>query len=360
VRLFDRQTFAVLFTTLVVAAVLWMTWAARRTLLAFLFAVFFAYLLEPVVRAVQRSTGGRRLWAIAITYLALLVVLGAAIVAAAPRFAEQAPVLAQTIPAFAAQVSSGEIAQTIGRQHGWNYRTRTALARSLKQWITANRDTLTNAMQDAGTRAAAVSGNLGWIVLIPILSLFFLKDKAAFGDAVVGFLADERQRGYWRAVLHDLDLMLAHYIRAQLTLAFLAMIAYTSFLAVMGFPYALGLGVVGGVLEFIPFVGPAITAALLLLLGFFGGYAHWLVVLAFVGVWRGIQDYVTAPYLMGEGLELHPLAAIFGVLAGGEIAGIAGMFLSIPVIAGLRILWRNRRLVGRQADDPLARITPSL
>jgi len=76
-------------------------------------------------------------------------------------------------------------------------------------------------------------------------------------------------------------------------------------------------------------------------------------VLAFVGVGRLVQDDVTSPYLMGEGLELHPLAAILGVLVGGEIAGIAGMFLSIPVIAALRIVWRNLKRV----DDPADAVT---
>jgi predicted PurR-regulated permease PerM len=135
--------------------------------------------------------------------------------------------------------------------------------------------------------------------------------------------------------------MLAQYIRAQLMLCGASVIAYCVFLAAVRFPYALGLGVVAGLLEFIPFVGPAITAVILFAIGFFGGYPHWVLVMLFVGAWRLVQDYVNTPYIMGEGLELHPLAAIFGILIGGEVAGIAGMFLSIPVIAGLRILWRN-------------------
>ena len=135
--------------------------------------------------------------------------------------------------------------------------------------------------------------------------------------------------------------MLAQYIRAQLILAALAMVAYITFLSIVRFPYSLVLGVIAGVLEFIPFVGPAITAVLLAGIGFFSGYPHWILVLVFVGVWRLIQDYINTPYFMSEGLQLHPLAAIFGILVGGEVFGIAGMFLSIPVIAGLRIVWHN-------------------
>ena len=66
--------------------------------------------------------------------------------------------------------------------------------------------------------------------------------------------------------------------------------------------------------------------------------------LIFLGAWRLIQDYVVSPRIMGKSMELHPLAAIFGVLAGGEIAGVLGIYLSIPVMAGLRIVWRRWRL----------------
>jgi predicted PurR-regulated permease PerM len=73
-------------------------------------------------------------------------------------------------------------------------------------------------------------------------------------------------------------------------------------------------------------------------------FPHWLALIVFLGVWRLIQDYVTSPRIMGHSMELHPLAAIFGVMAGGEVAGILGIFLSIPVMASLRIVFRRWRL----------------
>src|SRR5207253_1036884 len=67
-------------------------------------------------------------------------------------------------------------------------------------------------------------------------------------------------------------------------------------------------------------------------------YKHWLLLGLFLGAWRLVQDYVISPRVMGEKMELHPLAAIFGVLAGGEIAGVLGVYLSIPIMASLRIV----------------------
>jgi predicted PurR-regulated permease PerM len=112
----------------------------------------------------------------------------------------------------------------------------------------------------------------------------------------------------------------------------------------MGVQYALVLGTIGGVLEFIPVVGPLVAALTILGVVLLTSYQHWLAILIFLLIWRGIQDYVSSPHIMGESMELHPLAAIFGVMAGAEIAGILGIYLSIPVMACLLIVFRRWRL----------------
>jgi predicted PurR-regulated permease PerM len=74
------------------------------------------------------------------------------------------------------------------------------------------------------------------------------------------------------------------------------------------------------------------------------GYPHWLGILIFLLIWRGLQDYLNSPLLMGRGLKLHPFAVILGVMVFGEVFGIPGIFLSVPIMASLKILWKNRRL----------------
>jgi len=118
--------------------------------------------------------------------------------------------------------------------------------------------------------------------------------------------------------------MLARFIRAQLKFATLGLVAYTSFLLLAGFPNALAVGAIAGVLEFIPFVGPLISFILIVGIAILTGFPHWLLIVVFLALWRGIQDYIMAPYLMGRGMKLHPLAVYCGVLAGGEMAGVAG------------------------------------
>src|SRR5437879_13905914 len=112
----------------------------------------------------------------------------------------------------------------------------------------------------------------------------------------------------------------------------------------MGVPYALVLGTAGGVMEFIPVVGPLVAALLIVGVAVLMTYKHWLLLGLFLGAWRLVQDYVISPRVMGEKMELHPLAAIFGVLAGGEIAGVLGVYLSVPIVASLRIVVQRWQL----------------
>jgi predicted PurR-regulated permease PerM len=91
-------------------------------------------------------------------------------------------------------------------------------------------------------------------------------------------------------------------------------------------------------------LGPLAAAVIIVVVALLTSFHHWMVVVIFLGLWRVIQDYVNSPRIMGHSVELHPLAAIFGVMAGGEMAGILGVFLSIPVMASLRIVFRRWRL----------------
>ncbi len=198
--------------------------------------------------------------------------------------------------------------------------------------------------QRAGIRVAEVAQQSWLLIVVPILAAFFLKDGQMFSQVVLSFVNTRPQREFMEGVLGDLNQMLAHFIRAQLTLAALSLVAYIAFMGVMRVPYALVLGTAGGIMEFIPVVGPLVAGLLIMGVALLLSYSRWLGLLIFLVAWRMIQDYVVSPRIMGKSMELHPLAAIFGVLAGGEIAGVLGVYLSIPVMASLRIVFRRWRL----------------
>jgi predicted PurR-regulated permease PerM len=142
-------------------------------------------------------------------------------------------------------------------------------------------------------------------------------------------------------IAEDLHLLLGQYMRAQLLLALITFVVWSAVFLTAGVPYAFVLAAIGGALEFIPVIGPLTAGIVAVGVSLFGGYAHPWALLVFVLVWRGIQDYGTSPLVMAHGIEVHPALVIVGVLAGGELAGVAGMFLSVPVIAAIRIVWRR-------------------
>ncbi len=334
----DARTARVLITVLLFALGLGFLYVARQTLIAFLFAIFFAYLMSPLVSQLEKVLHGRGV-AIAVIYSLLLGLVVLFFVAMGPRIGKESTKLVQSLPALD-QLSSGQIAEQLGQQHGWNAK----IVDLLRNYLASHSDEIAKLAQRVGLRVAEAAKQAWLLVIVPLLSIFFLKDGRSFSEILLDMVHSRPQRELLQGVLSDLNQMLAHFIRAQLTLALLTFVMYSAVLAMMGVPNALVLGTVGGMLEFIPVVGPLVAALIIVGGALLMGFPHWLWLIVFLGIWRLIQDYVSSPRIMGHSMELHPLAAIFGVMAGGEVAGILGIFLSIPVMASLRIVFRRWRL----------------
>ena len=335
----DSRTARVLVTVLLFALGLGFLYVARATLIAFLFAIFFAYLVSPLVAQLERVLRGRGR-AIAVIYSLLLALVVVFFVLVGPRVTREGARLGQSLPSLLNTLSSGQIANQFGAEHGWSR----ASTEFVQSFLASHKDDISRMAQRVGLRMADVAKQAWLFFVVPLLSIFFLKDGRAFGVFLLSAIQSRPQREFLENVLNDLNQMLAHFIRAQLTLAGLSLLAYSAFLGAMRVPYALVLGTIGGVLEFVPVIGPLVAGLIIVGVALLMSYHHWLVILIFLGAWRLLQDYVSSPRIMGESVELHPLAAIFGVMAGGEVAGILGIYLSIPVMASLRIVFRRWRL----------------
>jgi predicted PurR-regulated permease PerM len=245
------------------------------------------------------------------------------------------------------QASSGQlsgqidkIAERIGSQHGLSDVTQ----KQIQGFLLSRREQLAGMAQHVGVRAAEAVQQVWVLFLVPILAIFFLRDGGSFHEVLIALVHARSQREFLQDVLQDLNQMLAQFIRAQLTLAALSFLAYSAVLGAMRVPYALMLGTAGGALEFVPLAGPLLAGMAMMVVAVLSGYAHWGLLLVFLSVWRLVLDYAISPRVMGAKVELHPLAALFGILAGGEIAGVLGVYLSIPVMASLRIVWRRWRI----------------
>jgi len=341
-----RVVLRIIVILLAVAALLWIVYKLTTVLLLVVLSIFFAYLVAPLVDLVQRpmQIGGRervipRGLAIGIVYLVLFSGAGLAIYFLAPQLGAQFPEFKQTAAAY--------------------YKTITATSDRINQYFMQHRmpegivkainNTVLGVIARGGELAsAAFERMLGliifipWLVLIPVLSFFFLKDADSFRRSVLAMLPRGRLRWRGDELFQDINSTLAAYIRAQLTACLVIGAICSVGFALLGLPSPLVLGLIAGMLEFVPLVGPltvAILATALALLH--SGFGLAFLVLLFLGVLRMVQDYVLYPRIIGEGIHLHPLAVILAILAGAEIAGVAGIFLAIPVIAILTVSYRH-------------------
>ncbi|MCU1336456.1 MAG: hypothetical protein JWO19_2037, partial [Bryobacterales bacterium] len=320
---------AFLFALLI--AIIYLT---RHTLMIFTLAIFLAHLLAPLVDRVERLIPQRvsRTVALAIVYLSLIGVALAVLIPVGAKIGEQASALAGRLPdALKEDPLSGVPLPA------WLEAWRPRLTDFLREQTTGLGDQVLPMLRELGPGILSGLGNLVAVVLIPILSFFFLKDGDAMRNAIVESVEPQR-RTLVEEILTDLHLLVAQYIRALVLLAMAAFTSYSIFLSSTGVPYAVLLASVAGVLELIPVVGPLTAAIVTLLVAGLSGYAHLLWILIFLILYRLFQDYVLSPFLLSSGVEIHPLLVLFGVLAGEQVAGVPGMFFSVPVIAALRII----------------------
>ncbi len=358
-QLWDARTARILCTAFVFAIVLAFLHAARETLTLFLFAVLFAYFLEPLVARLERPVRGRGK-AILVVYAVLLGVLIAVGFIAGPSLGDESKELAVSLPSLLGRLSSGELVQHFGQAH----HLRPAVTAQIQTYLISHREEILGYGKVIGAKLAEPAQHVWWLILIPILSLFFLRQGMDIAQETVELGRSGTERNMIRGLLGDVNVMLGSYIRAQITLAAFTLVAYTVVLSLLRAPYAVLLGPLAGFLEFIPVVGPAVAAIAVLAIATLAGYAHVLWLFIFIAVWRLCQDYVTAPRIMGKSLEINPLLQIFAVLAGGEIAGVVGALISVPVVATIRILARRIRgtspsTAGGAAPQPLKQPLPA-
>lgn len=334
-----RITWSVLLTLGSVAFL----YQARRTILIFLLAIFFAYLLSPVVALVNRFTSGRisRPLSLTIVYVLLIAVLVTGVTAIGMRASREAASLINHLPDLAKSahsMSTAPLPTVLEPLRGKLFdfvqeQLETGLERVLPMLRTA-----------IGQLLTALS-SIGFAILVPILSFFFLKDAAELRASVLGMFERPQQREFFEGLIDDVHAMLAEYIRALFLLSAAVFVAFEVFFQLMGVPYASLLATIAGVLEIVPVIGPLAAAVTACVVALISGYGIGWMILFFV-IYRLFQDYVLQPFLLSSGVALHPLLIVFGALAGEQIAGIAGMVFSVPVLAALRLIWvRSSRKV---------------
>jgi predicted PurR-regulated permease PerM len=331
---------------LAVALGVLMLYRLERVVVVLILAMFFAYLIAPLVDLAERplhavGTPPRlsRGVAIGLVYLIISAVVGTGVTILVPTVSQQIEDAAARAPGYAQSLRTW--------QGGWSrsyqrLRLPVELRRRIDQSLVDAGDRVVEGVRESLIAGFGVLSYVPWLVLIPVLSFFLLKDAKSLRTSTLDALP-QRFRGRGYRLFEELNTTLAAYIRAQLLACLLVGTVCGLGFAAIGVPYAVLLGVLAGVLEFIPLVGPLLVAFVAGIIGALHAPILALWSTGFLAVVRVVEDYVIYPRLMGHGVHLHPLAIIVAVLAGVELGGIAGIFLAIPVVAALSVAWRHGR-----------------
>lgn len=342
-----RVTLLVIGILLAAAAALWVVFRIRGVILLVVLAIFFAYLISPLVSLARRPVtirGRPRALplpaAIAVVYLLIFGALVFAVWLLLPIAATQFSALATEGPRYAVGVRSWLASvQTYERAH-FPREVQAAINGGIERSLAA---AVTGIERRFLPFLATVAGFVPWLVLVPILALFLLKDGDAFRRSLLRLAPTARMRWRGKDFFEDVNAALAAYIRAQLVACLIVGAACTAGFAMIGVPYALVLGIAAGLLEFIPLAGPVTIGAVAVFLAAFRSAGQAVATLVFLIVLRIVEDYVVYPRIIGRGIHLHPLAIIFAILCGAELGGLAGIFFSIPVVAVVSVAVRHWR-----------------
>ncbi|HLY19534.1 MAG TPA: AI-2E family transporter [Bryobacteraceae bacterium] len=344
------------WTAALILVLLCLVYLVRSTLFVFIVALLFAYLLSPLVDVIDHFLPGKRtrILALAIAYMIFVLVLLVAVTQIGSRVVEQASALASSMPALLAKFQQPSTAVPTALNS-----IRAQVIQKVQEQIAKNSGDIIASLPRAGAKILSVASNLIYVVIVPILGFFFLKDGRTMRQHFLSLIEDAPWRNELDGFLADVDLLLAHYMRAVLTLSLAAFTAYAIFFHILGIPYSFLLAALAAMLEFIPMIGPLSAGAIAVIVtAVSGGPAVGAII--FLLIYRVFQDYVLSPHLMRAGVQLHPLLVLFGVFAGAEIAGIPGAFLSVPVLALVRIIYlriRTLRMAARRTVVAPVQIT---
>ena len=347
-RFVVRTTFQVLLVALGVAVALWAVYRLRGILLLLVLAVFFAYLVAPLVGLCRRPirVKGRKFVlplpvAIGVVYVFIFGSLAAAFVLLLPVLNDQFGELAREAPGYLARIQDRwQSWQTGYQSRALPQAVREGVDRATHQTVTAGGTYVTT---DLLPRLAGWLVYLPWLILVPILAFFLLKDAELLRKSALGILPRGHMRSRGDVFLVELNDTLAAYTRAQVTACLLVGVVCTIGFLLIGVPYAVVLGITAGLLEFIPLVGPLTIGVLATGFAAFHSLGQTVAVLLFLVVLRAVQDYVVYPRIVGTGVHLHPLGVILAILCGAEFGGLAGVFLAIPTVAVFTLAYWHYR-----------------
>jgi len=333
-------------------------WVARGVLLPYMLGLVLAYILLPLVNWLDHHMPAKfhdwrlaRPLAIVLTYLLLFIATAGIVAFFVPLVIDQVQVLIENWPGLVGRV------QDYGAR-GWGWYTENIPA----DWQLTIETTLKNLIDDAlnalqtGLVATitTVSSTMSFflsLVVIPFWLFYILQDEKQVKEGVLE--AFPRQlRDDVRCLARLIDDVLSAYIRGQLLLVLFVGGMATLALLIIGVPFALVLGLVAGIFEVLPYIGPILGAIPAVVVALLADPVSAIWVAGAFFVIQQVENLVLVPRISGESVKLHPALVMVSLVIGNELAGLLGMLVAVPVTAVIRDVFKYLYL--RFLDEPLA------
>src|SRR3989440_132633 len=321
---------AILAWTGVALLILWLAGHVIQTLLLLTIAALLAYALAPAVKFLERVMP--RFLAILIVYLLILGALGALLYLIVSTAIVQFVSLSGYVRFLLTPGKSGQL---------------TPLEQTLRSFgisqsqIASARDQVAAGIEGfAGSVVPLLTGIVGAIldvILVAVISIYLLAGGSRVSDWLRRNMPDQQQ-GRMRFLLDTLQRVVGGYIRGQLLLCGLIGVLVGAGMEILGVPYALLLGVLAFVLEFIPVLGTLVSGAICVLLALTKGWLLAIIVLAYFVFVHIIEGDVVGPRIVGKAIGLHPVVSLAALIAGGELFGICGALFASPIAGVLQAL----------------------
>lgn len=302
-----------------------------RVLLPFLLALVLSLLLHPLVHLLE-GIGVRRSWAILILFFAFFSLLSFGVYRGYPHLLEQLRMLSEQAPQLAEtyqEWTNQFYAQTERLPDGIHEKVNGSFS-DFEDWISSKVMAI----------LASMRGVFNMVVLmavVPVMTFYFLKDYQRIGKWLLQWLP-QRWHQEAKRLTTQLNHSLGGYIRGQLLISF-----FVGFLATLGFwiielPYPLVLGIVVGLTNIIPYFGPLLGAVPAIIVALTVSWQLMLFTVIVIAIIQVVEGNLLSPYIMGKSIHIHPLFIILALLAGGELAGIGGLILAVPVLTCIKVI----------------------
>jgi predicted PurR-regulated permease PerM len=348
----------VIVTVTALLLLLWLTFRFQALLSQIVIAAILAYLVNPIAVRIDRRTGLNRTSGILIVYLLLAVAVVGGFVALGFAAFDQVTSLIEQIPMLIADTTA-VIEEFTLRTEPFTFGpfslnpSSVNLALIQDQLLSMVEPAVSQGGQIVTNFATATITTLGNLLFIFIISIYLAIEIPLLGEHVAGMAQMPGYRKDAERLLRDFGRIWSAYLRGQVILGIIIFLVVWFGLALLGVQNALALGLLSGLLEFVPVIGPIIGAAAAILVAFFqpdtlAQMANWQfagIVLIYMLIVQQLENNILVPRIVGESLDLHPLIVIVGVFMGSSLAGILGAILAAPVVATLKLVgiyaWRK-------------------